>query len=136
MILVDLNVVLDVVQKREPHYRASAAILSSVVRGNLAAALPAHAFTTVHYIVARYQNRAKADEVIDWLLQYFHVATTGHAELVRARKLDWPDFEDAVVAANAESARCKTIVTRNVSDFKTSPVPATTPHEFLLEMDS
>ena len=134
MILVDLNVVLDVVQKREPHYRASAAILGAVVRGNLDAALPAHAFTTVHYIVTRYQNRAKADEVIDWLLRYFHVATTGHGELARARELNWPDFEDAVVAANAESMRCETIVTRNVTDFKTSPIAAMTPQEFLLEL--
>jgi predicted nucleic acid-binding protein len=136
VILVDLNVVLDVVQKREPHHRASAAILSAVVRDNLGAALPAHAFTTVHYIVTHYQNRAKADDVIDWLLQYFHIATTGHAELVRARELGWPDFEDAVVAANAESMRCETIVTRNVADFKNSPIPVMTPHEMLLKMDS
>lgn len=32
MILVDLNVLLDVIQQREPHYRASAAVLEEVVR--------------------------------------------------------------------------------------------------------
>lgn len=31
MILVDLNVVLDVVQRREPHYQASAGVLDRVV---------------------------------------------------------------------------------------------------------
>lgn len=135
MILVDLNIVLDVVQKREPHYQVSATLLSAIIRGAVKAALPAHALTTVHYIVARYQDRIKADKVIDWLLRYFAVAAVGHAELVRARDLDWPDFEDAVVAAAAESAHCDSIVTRNVSDFKGSPVPVMTPHEMLLEMD-
>lgn len=133
MILVDLNVILDVVQKREPHFHASAAVLTAHIRGKLEAALPAHALTTVHYIVTRYQNRATADEAIDWLLQHFSVIATGHAELLRARQLNWPDFEDAVVAANAESAQCTRIVTRNVADFKNSSVMAVTPDEFLLE---
>ena len=43
-----------------------------------------------------------------------------------------PDFEDAVVASMAEFARCEYIVTRNVSDFVGSPIPAVSPEEFLL----
>ncbi len=133
MILVDLNVVLDVIQQREPHFRASSALLGEVIRGDTAALLSAHALTTVHYIVGRYQGRAKATEVVDWLLTHFGIASTGRAELVRARALDWPDFEDAVVAAAAESAGCARIVTRNVGDFRGSPVPALTPEEYLLD---
>lgn len=135
MILVDLNVVLDVVQEREPHFNASAAVLSEVIRGAVKAVLPAHALTTVHYIVARHQDRKKANEAIDWLLRYFGIAATGRAELARARELDRADFEDGVVAAAAESAHCRVVVTRNVEDFKASPVAAMTPYEFLLEMD-
>lgn len=133
MILVDLNIVLDVVQKREPHYRASSAVLAEAVRGKVQALLPAHALTTLHYIIGRYQGRAKANEVVDWLLTHFGIAATGREELIRARGLDWSDFEDAVVAAAAESAGCQTIVTRNVRDFDGSPVPALTPEEYLIE---
>lgn len=133
MILVDLNVVLDVVQKREPHYRASSAVLAEAIRGKVKALLPAHTVTTLHYIVGRYQGQMKANEAVDWLLAHFGIAATGRAELVRARGLDWPDFEDAVVAAAAESAGCETIVTRNVGDFVGSPVPALTPEEYLID---
>jgi predicted nucleic acid-binding protein len=70
---------------------------------------------------------------VDWLLRYFEVAGTTHRELKRARRLDWPDFEDAVVAAAAESYSCTHIVTRNVRDFRDSPVPALTPEEFLFD---
>ncbi len=41
MILVDLNVVLDVVQRREPHYARSAALLSEIVARRTDACLPA-----------------------------------------------------------------------------------------------
>lgn len=43
MILVDLNVLLDVIQKREPHYPASAAVLDKIVRRQVDAVVPAHA---------------------------------------------------------------------------------------------
>jgi predicted nucleic acid-binding protein len=106
LILLDLNVLLDVVQKREPHYAASAGVIELVIRGDVKPALPAHAMTTIHYIVERYQGSGKANEVVDWLLRYFEVATIGHAQLSRARLPGWPDYEDAIVAAAAESCGC------------------------------
>lgn len=131
MILVDLNVVLDVVQKRVPHYRGSASILDRVVSKHEQGALAAHAVTTVHYLVARYRDRKTADQTVGWLLRHFQIATVSENELRRAHALAWPDFEDAVVAAAAESADCTCIVTRNVKDFKEDPLPAFTPEEFL-----
>jgi len=132
MILVDLNVILDVVKKREPHYQASAAVLDEVVKGKVGGVIPAHAVTTIHYIVARYQNPRVADKVVDWLLQYFDVVAIGRQEMLRARSMAWDDFEDSVVAAAAESENCIALVTRNIKDFSESPVPALTPEEYLL----
>ena len=134
MILLDTNIVLDVIQKRQPHYQASATVLDRIVRRQIAAALPAHAMTTVHFIVHRYQDQATASKVIGWLLDWFDVATVGKAELMRAHTLGWPDFEDAVVAAAAESAGCDDVFTRIVRDFSDSPVPAVTPEEYLSDL--
>lgn len=67
MILVDL----DVVQKREHHYRASEAVLDEIVRERAKGVLPAHSMTTVHYIVARYQSTSAADKVVGWLFPGF-----------------------------------------------------------------
>lgn len=131
MILIDLNVILDVAQKREPHYHASAVVLDRVVRGELSARIPAHAVTTIHYLIGRFQNIAMANDVVDWLLNHFEVASVGSSELRWARALGWDDFEDAVVAIAAESHDCKHLITRNVKDFRDSPVPAVTPEEYL-----
>ena len=133
MILIDTNVVLDVIQQREPHYRASAAVIDRVVRKHVRAALPAHAITTIHFLVGRYQNQETASQVIDWILARFDVAPVGRTELIRAQSFAWGDFEDAVVAAAAEAAGCEVIVTRNVREFSGSPVPAFTPEEYLLD---
>jgi predicted nucleic acid-binding protein len=130
-VLIDLNVLLDVVQKREPHYAASAAVLSCVVRKDVEACLPGHALTTIHYVVGRSRDRKKADEVVDWLLGAFDVVGEGKEEFLRARRLPMGDFEDAVVASAAERGGCDCVVTRNVADFRGSPVRALTPEEFL-----
>jgi len=86
------------------------------------------------FIVNRYQDQATASKVIGWLLDWFHVAAIGKTELMRAHTLGWPDFEDAVVAAAAESSGCEVVVTRNVRDFRDSPVPAVTPEEYLSDL--
>ena len=133
MILIDLNVLLDVIQQREPHYRASAAVLDQVIHRQKQGAVAGHAVTTIHYLVGRYKNNSIADQVVAWLLKHFSVAAVGHAELLRAQGLGWPDFEDAVVAAAAETLGCDCIITRNVRDFRHSPVSALTPDEYLLQ---
>ncbi|GAB4256153.1 MAG: PIN domain nuclease [Deferrisomatales bacterium] len=130
-VTIDLNVVLDVIQKREHHYAASAAVLSRVVERRVVGVLPGHALTTIHYIVERFAGREKAGELVDWLLAHFEVAQAGKTELIYARKLGFSDFEDAVVAACAVRSGSNFIITRNISDFKGSPVQAVTPEEFL-----
>jgi predicted nucleic acid-binding protein len=130
-VTVDLNVLLDVIQHRQPHYPASAQVLSSIARGDIDGAVPGHALTTIHYVVSKYADRTMAEKAIDWILGDFEVVGEGKEVMLRARGLSMTDFEDAVVAAAAESLRCTWIVTRNVSDFERSPVPAVTPEELL-----
>ena len=72
-----------------------------------------------------------AREFIRSLLVWADVAVAGHADAVQA--LDWPmpDFEDALQAAAAVACGAQVILTRNVRDFKRSPVLAMTPEDFI-----
>lgn len=133
-IMIDLNVLLDVIQKREPHVAASGKILGLVAKRKIAGSIPAHALTTIHYIVAKYAGRAKAGQTVDWLLSTLTVVPAGQKEFLRARGLNIPDFEDAVVASLAESGHCQYIVSRNPGDFKNSRIPVLTPEELLALM--
>lgn len=134
MILVDLNILLDVLQRRAPRYAHSAKVIDRVARGELQAAVAAHAITTLHYLTGKAAGRAAADTAVNWALEHFEVVPVGAEELRRASALGFRDFEDAVVAAAAERARCTTIVTNNLRDFAGSPVAAVSPEE--LEIDS
>jgi predicted nucleic acid-binding protein len=130
-LMLDLNVLLDVVQRREPFYAASASLLSRALDHEMEGYLPGHALTTLHYIVNRSAGRKEADDLVDWLLAHLEIVAQDKLQFVRARNLAFHDSEDAVVASAAEASRCDLIATRNVADFEGSPVPAVTPEEFL-----
>jgi predicted nucleic acid-binding protein len=60
-VLVDANVTLDVLAKREPHYATSAAVWALVEQGQLEGLLAAHTVTTLHYLVTKHLSRQQAN---------------------------------------------------------------------------
>jgi len=135
-VTLDINVLLDVFQKREPHYAASARVLAMIQQGELDAVFPAHGFTTLYYVVRKHASRPGAEAAMDRVLEHFEVANLAVAGWVRARALPMSDFEDAVVAPVAEESGSRFIITGNTGDFTHSPVPAITPVEFLSQFSA
>ena len=136
--LVDLDVVLDVLLDREPHVSVSAALWAAVERGAAEGWIAAHGVSTAFYLVSKAKTTRLAHRVVRDLLSVFRVAPVEGATLHRAADLAFDDFDDAVVAAAAEAVPCDAIVTRNIRDFRKSPVDALEPALALalLELDS
>lgn len=86
-IMIDLNLLLDVIQKRQLHYDASAKALNSVMNGRVDGVLPGHAVTTIYYVVAKYADRNRADVAVDWMINHFDIEASGKADFIRARSL-------------------------------------------------
>ena len=131
--MFDLNVLLDVLRARQPWIRASGELCARAVRGDIEGLVASHAVTTLHYVLRKHAGLEVAKKDIDWLIASFTVVPADKAVFLRARALSMADFEDAVVAASAESAHCDIILTRNLADFAQSPVPALSPEEALQE---
>ncbi len=126
-VLVDLNVILDALLDRAPHARPAVALWSAIDSGRLEAAIAAHGYTTIFYLVAKAKGRETARRVIAELLAVFEVAPVDEPVLRRATALDLPDFEDAVSAAAAEAAGCEVVVTRDPRGFAAAPIEAIEP---------
>ncbi len=133
-VTVDINVLLDVFQKREPHYTASAQVMSMVVAGTLMGVCPAHGLTTLYYLVRKYASKPNAEAAMDRVLGGFQIGNLDAAGWQEARRLALSDFEDAAVAAVAKATGSAFIITRNTGDFTHSPVPAITPTDFLSQL--
>lgn len=130
-VMLDLNVLLDHIQKREPHYQFSSIVISEVLKNRVEGVIPAHSLTTLHYLISKYANTKQANEETDWLLEKFEIVAGDKSLFKRARNLQIDDFEDAVVASLAKAFNCDNIISRNVQDFENSPIPVITPEEFV-----
>ena len=68
------------------------------------------------------------------LVQFVEVAPSGVSEILIALALPMKDLEDAMQAAAARSFNAVWLTTRNVNDYKKSPVPAISPSDLLAEL--
>jgi hypothetical protein len=127
-ILLDTDVLLDVALARQPHVNDSAAVMVWVETGGFAA-VDWHSLTNCSYML----NGGR--RFLEKLLKIVEVAPGGTAEAKRAITLPMADVEDAFQAASAIAWKADFIITRNLADYRRSPIPAMTPADFLKRLE-
>jgi len=130
-ILIDANVLLDVALARPRLHEASGEALSQCGRKENAAFVAWHTISNVYYILRHQANHDQATEFLGDLLKWVEVVGVGHTDAVRAFRYDMRDFEDALQVTAAEACSADMILTRNIEDFRASPILARTPEDFL-----
>lgn len=129
--LFDTNILLDVALDRPRLAASSRAALTWGFEHPGKACLAWHSVATLAYFIGRHGGRDRVRLLVGELVARLDIAGGSDRELLRAIELPLPDFEDAMIAALAESAEATHIVTRNLPDFRRSPVKAVSPEEFV-----
>ena len=130
-VLMDLNVILDVLQQREPFYAMSARVLASAEIGRIEGWIAAHSITTLFYLYAKHHSAEQARVKLTELLSILSIAAVDQTVIEQALTLPYRDFEDAVQMMAAVRAGAQYVITRNVPDYKGGPIPALEPAELL-----
>lgn len=130
-LLIDANILLDVLQNREPHVKASAAIWKLCETEQAKGYVSALTFANLVYIMRKELDPEKIQEVLQKLALIFEFADFTASDLSKAADLNWSDFEDAIQSVTAERVHADYIITRNVRDFAKSRVMAFTPAELI-----
>lgn len=134
MILLGTDVLVDVALDREPYGEAATALLQELERRPKTAFISWHTISAFYSLVAPAYGRKDARHFLLELTTFVEIAPTDRESFRGAALLPFPDFEDALQVAAARACGAACIATRNVSDFRGSPVPARTPAELLAEM--
>jgi len=133
-LLIDGNIILDVLQNREPHIVDSAKIWKLCETDQAEGYVSALTFSNLVYIMRKELSPEKINEVFKSLGLIFRFTDLTVSDLAKAAEQQWDDFEDALQAATAERIHADNIITRNVKDFKKSKIVAFTPTEFLARL--
>lgn len=130
-LLIDANILLDVLQKREPHYRDSALIWKLCETEQAEGCVSALSIANLVYIMRKELSPEAIEDVLGKLSLIFSIVELTPADIAKAAEMKWTDFEDALQAATAERIHAEAIITRNIRDFRKSRVIAFTPAEYL-----
>jgi len=130
-VLFDLNIILDVLQEREPFYDISAQLLAHAETGRIQGFVASHSLTTLFYLIQKDQSSAHAKVSITNLLQIVKVAAVDQSTIEQALNLPYQDFEDAVQMMAAVQCKADYLVSRNVKDFQPAPLSVVQPSELL-----
>jgi predicted nucleic acid-binding protein len=95
-ILIDLNILLDVFQKRERFFENSARVLALIESGFVKGFVSAHIVMTLYYLFQKGRSTADAKAAITNLLKFLLVAPINQETIEQALNLEMNDFEDAV----------------------------------------
>ena len=108
VVLIDANIILDYILKREPFYADAQKVMQLC------------STETVDGYIA-----------LTAICNLLQVTGTTHEEVLHAIQMTtFKDFEDCIQSKCAKSANADYIITRNVSDFLKSEIPVLTPQAF------
>lgn len=130
-LLIDTNIILDVALKREPFFKDSAKVIKKIDNKTTFGFVTATTITDIYYIAKKDKGHSIAIEFIGNLIQFVDIIGINKEIIIEALTTKLADFEDSIQSVASSFHGIDLIITRNVKDFKDSPVKTTTPIEFL-----
>ena len=130
-LFVDTNVVLDLLQYREPWIQDTILLFQMAKDKEVELIVTDLTFVNVVYIAGKNIDKAKLYEALVGLKKLVTVVSIGETCIEQALNGNYVDFEDAVqyFAAKREHVDC--ILSRDENGFKMSEIPVMNVSEFL-----
>jgi predicted nucleic acid-binding protein len=130
-LFLDTNVLLDILQKREPHYPSSSQLLSQIVRGKHRGYASVLTFSNIYYILCREVAPKDAVRNIQKISTFIEMLTVTAEMGKKALSSEISDYEDALQYLCAKANKADYIITRNKKDFVKSEIEILSPQEML-----
>lgn len=125
IVLVDTNVLLDVIMKREPFDAAAARVWKVVEEKRISGFASVISYSNIFYLARKELGAAGARDSLRLIRNVFELAPTDASVLDWALAATSPDFEDALQAAAARAAGA------DLRHFRPLNLPAVTAEELL-----
>lgn len=130
-VLIDTNVILDVLCKREGFFEDADKIFKLCEVKKIEGYISALSISNLVYIMRKELDAEKIKEVLQQLSLIFKITDLKADDLKKAADMNFKDYEDALQSVCAVRFKANYIITRNIKDFTYSKVMAIKPSELL-----
>lgn len=135
-VLLDINVLLDILLKRDPWQAEISALQASKEAAPVIFSITSLTVANAYYICRKQSGSIDALKAVGYLLDAFEVLPVDFAPLDAAASLLGSDFEDNIQIAAAAASGVTAIVTRDQADFVHSPLPVHSAESLLIALRS
>lgn len=125
-IVLDTNVIIDCLARREPFYDAARKLMMFGAVGEYEMWISGSQLSDVFYLLSSGDGKSAAEATktaLRDLRKHVRIYSIGEAEVDAALASTWEDVEDSIVHQTAVRLGASAIVTRNTRDFEQSSVP-------------
>lgn len=134
-VLLDTNIILDIILKRQPYFEVSSKIFNLIDNYQILGHITASTVTDIYYISRKEKGREIARQFISNLIEIVEILGVNKNTIIHALESNLKDFEDAVQLSAAKINKIEIIVTRNKTDFDNSTLKIMTPDELIKELE-
>ena len=135
-LLLDANVFIDYLGRKEPFFADARAIVAAGFFGDAKLWVPAQAATDAFYVLNRYVPSERLQKALLSAFEVIEPVALSAEELRRAARLSWPDYEVCLIALAADKVRADYLIARDAKGFQRSSTPVLSPaqwRELMLE---
>ncbi len=131
-ILIDTNIVIDLLAKREEFYEDAATLFTLSDKKKLKLAISSLTFVNTNYILGKEKSAKEARGILRKFKVLVEILNLDDKIIELALSDEsFPDFEDGLQYYSAMENQVDVIITRNIKDFKNSKIPVLSAKEFI-----
>lgn len=131
-LLIDTNIVIDLLSKRDKFYDEAAELFSRADKKELELTITTLTFANINYILSKLKSAKEAKEILRKFKVLVELLNLDDKITELALSDDnFPYFKDGLQYYAAIENQIDIIITRNKKDFKNSKIPILTAKEFL-----
>ena len=131
-LLIDTNIVLDLLAKRQPHYAASAGLFSLADKRQVKLSVSSLTFANTNYTLLKAKNANEVKSILRKLKLIVQVLPLDDKVIGLAlNDEEFEDFEDGLQYFSAIENNQDIIISRNLKDFKNAKIPVMNAEQYL-----
>lgn len=131
-VIIDTNIALDMMANRQDFQDDAAKVFTLCIGGLAEGFFTSNSICDLHYVLHHhFHDEHQTRKSLETWLNLMGVLEVTGEDCIRALDSQMTDYEDAVIVQAAKRTGCDYIVTRNLKDFSSSPVPAVSPRDFI-----
>lgn len=135
-LLIDTNIVIDLLAKREPFYFDSAILFSLADKKQIKLSVSSLTIANTNYTLLKLKSPNEAKSILRKFKLLVDVLSLDDKIINLAlNDIDFADFEDGLQYFSAIENDQDIIISRNLKDFKKSTIPVLTAEQFLRSIE-